>query len=292
MANHGTHAFGEPIAQELGDDGPVLRGRYAAPAELHHDPRRVGIRRIDGLAHAERFVQRHLWFPWIYEVAREASPVRLRSVTAPSEAELTRCAYLARSPRSAFGARRRPASQPLVDLVLGDLEVDGLALGIDDDPVAILDDRNRAADGGFRRHVADHEPVAAAREAAVGNQRDFVAETTADDGARRAQHLAHARRSLRALVTNHEHVAGGDGAVENCPQRIFLRMKDARATGEARAFLARNLRDGAFGCEIAVEDREMAIGLQRLVEAAHDVLARRVRRNVGEVRRRRSRRSR
>ena len=58
------------------------------------------------------------------------------------------------------------------------------------------------------RHVADDEAVTAAREPAVGDQRDLAAEAAADDGARRAQHLGHAGCALRALVANHDHVAG------------------------------------------------------------------------------------
>ena len=52
----GPHALGEPLANELRDDRPVLRRGDAAAAELQHDPRRVGIRRIDGLARAEHWL--------------------------------------------------------------------------------------------------------------------------------------------------------------------------------------------------------------------------------------------
>ena len=52
----GANALGEPLANEPRDDRPVLRRGDAAPAELQHDPRRVGIRRIDGLARAEHWL--------------------------------------------------------------------------------------------------------------------------------------------------------------------------------------------------------------------------------------------
>jgi hypothetical protein len=56
MADHRPHAFLEPVADQLRDHGPVLRGADAPAAELHHDPRRVRIGRVHGGARAERFV--------------------------------------------------------------------------------------------------------------------------------------------------------------------------------------------------------------------------------------------
>ena len=52
----GPNAFVEPLADQPRDDRPVLGRGDAAAAELQHDPRRVGIRRIDGLACAEHWL--------------------------------------------------------------------------------------------------------------------------------------------------------------------------------------------------------------------------------------------
>ena len=49
-----------------------------------------------------------------------------------------------------------------------------------------LDQRDRAADLGLGRDVADDEAVAAAAEAAVGDEGDVVAEAGAHDRARSA----------------------------------------------------------------------------------------------------------
>jgi hypothetical protein len=54
MHDDGPDALREPVAQQLRDHGPVRGRRNAPSAELQHDPGRVRIRRIDGLAHAER----------------------------------------------------------------------------------------------------------------------------------------------------------------------------------------------------------------------------------------------
>ena len=86
------------------------------------------------------------------------------------------------------------------------------ALDVEDDRVAVAHGRDRAAARRLRRDVADHQAVRRAREAAVGDQRDLVAEALADERAGHVQHLAHAGAAGRALVADHDHVAGLDRA--------------------------------------------------------------------------------
>ena len=50
--------------------------------------------------------------------------------------------------------------------------VEAILVQIDDDRVAVLDERDRAAEVRFRRDVADDEADRAAGEARVGHQRD------------------------------------------------------------------------------------------------------------------------
>ena len=57
------------------------------------------------------------------------------------------------------------------------------------------------------------------------------------------------------------------------PSRIFssacfLGIEHARRAGELQAFLAGDFGHGAFGREVAVQDDEMAVLLDRIVEAA------------------------
>ena len=119
----------------------------------------------------------------------------------------------------------------------------------------------RAASG---RDVPDHQPARRAREAAVGDERDRVAEARADDRRGDAQHLAHPRPAGRALVAHDEHVArrdlpGADGvgagllAVEHArrpalgaarpgePSRGSRRARGCRAGRRARRRLVRRL---------------------------------------------------
>ena len=76
-----------------------------------------------------------------------------------------------------------------------------------DDLVAVAHGRERAAAERLGRDVADHQAVRRAREAAVGDQRDLVAEPFADERRGHVQHLAHAGAAGRALVADHDDVA-------------------------------------------------------------------------------------
>ena len=59
----------------------------------------------------------------------------------------------------------------------------------------------------LRRDVPGHQPVGRAGEAAVGEQRDRVAEALADQRRGDGEHLAHAGAAARALVADHDDVA-------------------------------------------------------------------------------------
>ena len=56
MDDDGANALIEPFTNEARDDRPILRRGDAAAAELQHDPGRVGIRGIGGLARAEHWL--------------------------------------------------------------------------------------------------------------------------------------------------------------------------------------------------------------------------------------------
>src|SRR2546423_9836677 len=101
-------------------------------------------------------------------------------------------------------ADRRKA---LAQLIHRDVEIEYTLLGIDHDRVAVADRRDGSADRGLRRDVTDHVTVRRAGEAAVGDERDLVAEALANDRAGHAQHLAHAGAALRSLVTDDHDVA-------------------------------------------------------------------------------------
>ena len=112
----------------------------------------------------------------------------------------------------------------------------------------------------------DHEPVGRAREAAVGDQRDGVGEPLADDRARDVQHLAHPGAAVRALVADHDDVAGDDLAGLDGRERLLLGVEHARRAAVERPVVAGELDGAAVGREVAVEDRDAAARLERRLD--------------------------
>src|SRR6218665_3578678 len=69
---------------------------------------------------------------------------------------------------------RLPLGATRGEHVLGHIEIDGAGLGIDADLVAVLDQCDRAAISRFGADMADAKAAGAAREAAIGDQRNLL----------------------------------------------------------------------------------------------------------------------
>ena len=145
---------------------------------------------------------------------RRARARRAQLVSAPSEAEPTCCAYLPSTPRrvrSAAAARRRPRAAAISSSLSSTLS--SRFGDVEDDGVAVADGRDRAAARRLGRDVAGHEAVRGAGEAAVGEQRDGVAEALAHERGGDAEHLAHAGPAGGPLVADHDDVVRLDRAL-------------------------------------------------------------------------------
>src|SRR5262249_45265968 len=134
----------------------------------------------------------------------------------------------------------------------------------------------RPADERLGRDVTGHETSRRTAEAAVGQERDRLAESRADDRGGDEEHLAHARAAARTLVADHDDVARPDAAAEDARHRILLAPEDAGRAAVLRALVARDLHDAAVGRERSLENHEAADRLDRLLEWQDDVLARRL----------------
>ena len=123
----------------------------------------------------------------------------------------------------AFGGWLRPRASAAPQLRIADSSTCSWhCVGVDDDAVAIADERDRPAVLRFRRDVADDEPVRAAGEPAVGEQRHVGAQPGAHDRRRRRQHLRHPRSALWSFVPDHDDVALADLALlEPREHRLF-----------------------------------------------------------------------
>eukprot|EP00982_Pelagococcus_subviridis_P017416 31537-Pelagococcus_subviridis.AAC.2 len=148
----------------------------------------------------------------------------------------------------------RPLLLPRLPLRVVDVErVHRPLLRVDLDDVAVLDQADRAAGLRLRADVADDEPVRAAAEAAVGDERAVLPEAGAHDRGRRGQHLGHPGSAFRAFVSNHDH-----GAFERVRvlgervEHLFFGVVHLREAFEVEAFFAGDLRHGAVGGDVTV----------------------------------------
>jgi hypothetical protein len=194
------------------------------------------------------------------------------SVTAPRAAEPTCRAYFASTPRSGSGrgvhcARRRSSSAS------GHVDIEPACAGVDGDGVSLLNQRNGTAHGGLRGHMTDHHAVGAPGETPVGDQPHAVAQTRTDDGRGGGQHLAHPRPALRALVADHQHVAGMDVPAEDGLQARLLGIEHARRTGDLRVAHAADLGHRPFRGQVAPEHGQVAAPVHRFVPGADHRLA-------------------
>ena len=192
-------------------------------------------------------------------------------------------AYLAITPRPKGGWRRLVVGDPLGDLLVGEGDVEAAVVDVDGDLVALADRRDRAALGRLGGDVADHQAAGGAGEAAVGDHRDALAQALADDRRGHLEHLAHAGAADRALVADHDDVAGVDLLVLDRAEALLFGLEDPGRAGLLAALGAGELDHGAFGGEVAAQDRQAAFGLQRVLERAHDFLAGRLGRLCGDL---------
>src|SRR5205085_3347555 len=112
-------------------------------------------------------------------------------------------------------------------------------------------------------------------EAAVGDQRDIIAEPAPLQRGGDAEHLAHAGTADRAFAADHDDVARRDAATRHGVERRFLAVEHLGRAFEAEIPLPGELHHAAFGREIAVADAEPAARLERLVDADDHLLPRR-----------------
>jgi hypothetical protein len=73
------------------------------------------------------------------------------------------------------GLARLPFGLTLSELRVGQLYVKCPDIGVDLDDIAVPQQRDRAANRGFRSDMADAEPAGGAGEPAVGDQGDLAA---------------------------------------------------------------------------------------------------------------------
>src|SRR5262249_50299867 len=135
-------------------------------------------------------------------------------------------------PGSELRLARLPLGLALGEFLGRDLHVERAVHGVDGDDVAVADQRDRAAHGGLRPHMADAEPAGRAGEAAVGDERDLVAHALAVQRRGGGQHLTHAGAAARSLVADHQNLAFAIFLLADRLEAGLLAVEAARRAGE------------------------------------------------------------
>ena len=121
--------------------------------------------------------------------------------------------------------------------------------------------------------MAHQKAVGAAGKAPVGNQRHAAAQSHALQHGGGGQHFGHARPALRPLVANHHHIAPRNIAALAGGYHVFFAIEDPRRAAEAQTLFAGNFGDCAIGREVAGENANVAVRLERRRYRAHNFLS-------------------
>ena len=84
-----------------------------------------------------------------------------------------------------------------------------------------------AMDGGEEALDAEEEALGIARKPAIGEQRDVLAQTLADQSAGNPQHFAHAGAAAWTFIADDDDVAARDAVFLDGGKCIFLTFEDA-----------------------------------------------------------------
>ena len=138
------------------------------------------------------------------------------------------------------------------------VEIDRAGRGVDGDDVAVAHQRDRPAFRRLGADMADAEAARRAREAPVGDQRDFLAHALAVERGGGRQHLAHARAALGAFVADDDDRAFLDLARLDGREAIFLAFEHLRRAAELQPLHAGDLDDRAVGRQRAAQADDTA----------------------------------
>ena len=152
-------------------------------------------------------------------------------VIAPSDADRTRAAYLAKTPVLYRGAGGFHSAMRRANLGVGNFQFQFADFSVDGDFVAFVDGGDWTAQRRFWSHMADHQASGRSAEASVGEQGYAFAQALAYDRGGYAQHFAHAGSALGTFVANHYHVSGFDLLAGHGLHGGFFGIKDSCGAG-------------------------------------------------------------
>src|SRR5690606_21922112 len=106
-----------------------------------------------------------------------------------------------------LGRRALPGGLTLRQLVVAEADVERSRGDVDLDDIPFVDQGDGATGGGLGADMANAGAAGRPADAAVGDQRDAVAQAAATYVGGAGEHLRHARPAARTFVADHDDVA-------------------------------------------------------------------------------------
>ena len=131
---------------------------------------------------------------------------------------------------------------------------------VNDDPVAVGHERDRAAVHRFGGHMADAETMGAAAETSIGHQGAVRTASGAFHGAGDGQHLPHPGAALGTLIADDEHRAWLDGPGQDRLHGQIFAVEHPGHALEPVVVDPGDLDHRPLGRQRAAEDGDAAIG--------------------------------
>src|SRR5262249_14119646 len=133
-----------------------------------------------------------------------------------------------------------------------------------------VDQGDPAADRRFRGNVTDHQAARRAGETTIRDQHHV--ETLPDNRCRDLKHLAHSGAANWPFVADDQHVAVVDLVVLDGMIGFLFAVKDARRATKLLRLDALELDDRAVGADVALEDVQAAVRVDRVAQRADYLL--------------------
>ena len=128
-----------------------------------------------------------------------------------------------------------------------------------------MDECDGASGGGFRRNVTHHHAPGAARKPAIGDQPHRFTQPLSNQRTGRCQHLWHAGSTLGTQVAQNHHVTSHNFPGQDGSQRRLLVVKNACRAGHHRVLQPGDFCHATLGRQIALENRQVALGIHWVV---------------------------
>src|SRR6266702_5430600 len=167
-----------------------------------------------------------------------------------------------------------PFGLALSQLIVAQLYVKGASDRVDLDDVAILQQSDRAPNGGLGPDMADAKAAGGAGEPAVGDERDLAAHALPGQSRGGLEHFPHAGTALRPLVADTDDFALAVGAVLDGLKGVLFPVEAASWTGEPQVGHSRDFHDRTFWRQIALQTDHTTGDGDRLVCRVHHILVR------------------